>query len=193
MSEKTIELQVPLLLPGVEVEDDACLNRLEAALTNQKGLKRVHVEREKHPPELCVHYDPESLSLADVRRLAERAGAQIVDRYHHQVFPLEGMDCSDCVKVIEHGIGRMDGVLAVNVNYASQKMRVEFDAEKIDRGAIAKRVRGLGYTIPESGLPSWLHDNREVLSSLAAGLLLIIGWAGETFLGLPHLAAVSLY
>ena len=193
MAEKTIELQVPLLLPGVEAEDDACLNRLESALENQKGLTRAHVEREKHPPELCVHYDPESLSLADVRRLAERAGARIVNRYHHDLLTVEGMDCSDCVTVIEHGVGRMDGVLAVNVNYASQKMRVEFDAEKTDRGAIKKRIRGLGYVVPEIGLRSWLYNNREVLSSLGAGLLLVIGWAGETFLGLPHLAAVGLY
>src|SRR5438093_12401349 len=110
MAEKTIELQVPLLLPGVEAEDDACLNRLESALENQKGLTRAHVEREKRPPELCVHYDPETLSLADVRRLAERAGARIVNRYHHDLLTVEGMDCSDCVTVIEHGVGRMDGV-----------------------------------------------------------------------------------
>ena len=140
-----------------------------------------------------MHYDPEALSLADVRRLAERAGAQIVNRYHHDLLTVEGMDCSDCVTVIEHGVGRMEGVLAVNVNYPAQKMRVEFDTQKTDRAAIKKRIRGLGYTVPDVGLRSWLYSNREVLTSLAAGLLLIIGWAGETFLGLPHLAAVSLY
>jgi hypothetical protein len=43
-AEQTIELEVPLLLPGVEAEDDACLRRLEAALENQAGLTRAHVE-----------------------------------------------------------------------------------------------------------------------------------------------------
>ncbi len=122
MSEKTIELEIPLLLPGVEDEADSCLARLEAALRNQKGLNRIHLERDKHPVALCLHYDPNVVSLADVKRLAERAGASIVNRYHHALLTIEDMDCSDCVKVIEHSVGRMEGVLAVNVNYAAQKI-----------------------------------------------------------------------
>jgi Cd2+/Zn2+-exporting ATPase len=193
MTEQTIELEVPLLLPGVETEDDACLKRLEAALGDRQGLNRAHIERTKQPPALCLHYDPELVSLADVKRLAERAGARIVNRYHHDVLTVEGMDCSDCIKVIEHGVGRMDGILAVNVNYASQKMRVEFDAEKTSRSAIEKRVRGLGYAVATGGMRSWYQANRELLFSLVAGLFLLIGWLGESFFGLPHLAAVVLY
>ncbi len=193
MSEKTIELDIPLLLPGVEVEDDACLARLESAMQNQKGLTRAHLEHDKKPVALCLHYDPNVLSLADVKRLAERAGAQIANRYHHNVVTVEGMDCSDCARVIEHSVGRMEGVLAVNVNYAAQKMRVEFDSQKTSPGAIEKRVQSLGYTLPTTGLRSWYQENREILFSLTAGLLLLIGWLGETFFGLPALAAWGLY
>lgn len=193
MSEKTLELDIPLLLPGVEADDDACLNRLEAALQNQKGLRRAHLERDKRPACLCLHYDPDAITLADVKRLAERAGAQIVNRYHHELIPIEGMDCSDCVKVIEHGMGRMEGVLAVNVNYATQKMRVEYDTQKVNRAALEKRVRGLGYTIPTEGLQSWYQENREILFSILAGTLVAVGWIGETFFGLPALAATGLY
>ena len=193
MSEKTVELEVPLLLPGVDAEDDACLDRLETALQNQKGLKRAHLERDKRPAALCLHYDPETLSLAEVKRMAERAGAQIVDRYRHDLLTVEGMDCSDCVKVLEHGVGRLDGVLAVNVNYASQKMRVEFDTQKTNRGAIEKRVNGLGYKVPDEGIKSWYGENREVVFSLLSGLLLLIGWLGERFMGLPPLGATVFY
>ena len=133
MTEETIELEIPLLLPGVEAEDDACLARLETALQSQKGFQRAHLERDKRPVTLCLHYDPDILSLADVKQLAERAGVSIVNRYHHAMITVEGMDCSDCITVIEHAVGRMEGVLAVNVNYATQKMRVEFDTQKINR------------------------------------------------------------
>ena len=193
MTEKTIELEIPLLLPGVEGGRDGCLDRLEAALQHQKGLQRAHLERDKSPVVLCLHYDPHVLSLADVKRLAKRAGASIVNRYHHELIAIEGMDCSDCVTVIEHGIGRMEGVLAVNVNYAAQKMRVEYDAQKIDRGGIEKRVRSLGYTIPPAGLQSWYQENRELLFSLTSGLLLLIGWLGETFFGIPQPVSIGLY
>ena len=131
--EKTIELEIPLLLPDVKDEQDECLNRLEASFQNQKGILRAHLEREKSPVDLCLHYDPNLLTLSDVKRLAERAGAQIINRFHHESVPIEGMDCSDCARVIEHSLGRMDGVLSVNVNYPAEKMWVEFDNQKVNR------------------------------------------------------------
>lgn len=193
MKEEAIELEIPLLLPGVEAEDDACLARLETALQNHKGLERAHLERDKRPVTLCLHYDPDILSIADVKRLAERAGVGIVNRYHHAMLTVEGMDCSDCVTVIEHGVGRMDGVLAVNVNYASQKMRVEFDAQIINQRAIEKRVREMGYSIPTGALRTWYQQNRELLFSIASGVFLLIGWLGDTFFGLPMPVATGFY
>jgi len=120
-TEKTIELEIPILLPGVENDHDECLTRLENTLNHHRGITRAHLEHEKSPLDLCLHYDPNLLSLTDVKRIAEKAGAQIVNRYHHDSIPIEGMDCSDCVVVLEHSVGRLDGVLSVNVNYAAEK------------------------------------------------------------------------
>ncbi|MCL4465516.1 MAG: heavy metal translocating P-type ATPase, partial [Chloroflexi bacterium] len=125
--------------------------------------------------------------------LVERAGASVTNRYHHALIPIEGMDCSDCVKVIEHGVARMEGVLAVSVNYPLQKMRVEYDSKVTHQSAIEKRVRGLGYTIPPQGLRSWYQQNGELLLAVASGLLLAAGWTGEAFLGLPPLVATGLF
>jgi Cd2+/Zn2+-exporting ATPase len=191
--ENTIELEIPLLLPGVEDEQDECLRRLEISLQGQKGISRAHLERDKSPVDLCLHYDPNAISLTQVKRLAERSGAQIINRFHHTLVPIEGMDCSDCARVIEHSVGRMEGVLTVSVNYASQKMNVEFDQHKTDRAAIEKRVRSLGYEIPVEGFRSWYKENRELLFSLTAGLLVLTGWVGLTFTGLPSPAATAFY
>lgn len=191
--ERTVELEIPLLLPGLDDNCAGCLARLEMALQNQKGLQRAHLERERQPPTLCLHYEPDVISLADVRRLAERAGAKIANRYHHIMLPIEGMDCSDCARVIEHSVGRMEGILTVNVNYAAQKIRLEYDKQKIDQAAIEKRVRSLGYEIPVNGLRSWYRENREILFSLFAGLLLLLGWLGGRFLGFPALLSTGLY
>lgn len=193
MTEKTIELEIPLLLPGVEDEQDKCLSRLETSLQNQKGIQRSHLEREKTPVDLCLHYDPNILSLADVKRLARRAGADIINRYHHEIINIEGMDCSDCALVIEHSIGRLEGVVNVAVNYPAQKMRLEYDVHKTDRKSVEKRVRSLGYQIPVGGVQSWYQKNRELIFSLTAGLLLLVGWFGQNNLGLPTPAAVILF
>ena len=191
--EKTIELEIPLLMPGVENDKDQCLSRLEASFQNYKGIIRAHIERDKSPVGLCLHYDPNLLTLSDVKRLAERAGAQIINRFHHESIPIENMDCSDCSLVIEHSVGRMEGVLSVNVNYPAEKMWIEYDNQKVNRASIEKRVRSLGYEIPVEGLQSWYKENREIVFSLIAGLLVLIGWLGQTFWGLPVIAATALY
>lgn len=191
--EKTIELNIPLLLPDLEDEKDHCLARLEASLQNRKGILKAHLEREKPPVDLCLHYDPDQLTLEEVQRIARRAGAQIASRFHHATIPIQGMDCSDCALVIEHSVGRMEGVLDASVNYAAEKMKVEFDRQKVDRGDIEKRVRSLGYTVPVGGLRGWTLENWELLFSLDAGILLLIGWAGGTFFGLPRWIAIACY
>ncbi len=191
--EQTLELDIPLLLPGVENEKDECLARLEKALQSHKGILRAHLEREKSPVDLCLHYDPNALTLAEVKRIAERAGAQIVNRFHHASIAIEGMDCSDCVTVIEHSVKRLDGVLAVNVNYPAEKMWVEYDNQKTSRAGIEKRVRSLGYEIPLDQFQARLQENRELLFSLAAGLLVLIGWVGAALWGFPALLSTGLY
>ncbi|MCZ2122937.1 MAG: cadmium-translocating P-type ATPase, partial [Anaerolineales bacterium] len=191
--EQTIDIDIPLLLPGVENEKDECLTRLEAAFQGKKGIIRAHVERDKSPIDLCLHYDPNLLTLSDVKRLAELAGAQIVNRYHHESIPIENMDCSDCSLVIEHSVGRMDGVLSVNVNYPTEKMWIEYDNHKVNRAAIEKRVRSLGYQIPLNEFQARLQENRELLFSLLSGLFLLIGWLGVTFFSFPTYLSIGLF
>ncbi len=191
--ENTIELDIPLLLPGIENEKDECLNRLETSFQNHKGILRAHLEREKSPVDLCLHYDPNLLSLSEVKRIAQQAGAKIINRFHHDSIAIENMDCSDCSLVIEHSVGRMDGVLSVNVNYPTEKMWVEYDSQKITRSHIEKRVRSLGYQIPLNGMQARIQENRELIFSLLSGLSLLIGWLGETFFGFPSFLSIGFY
>ncbi len=193
MTEKTLELEIQMLLPGVEDERDGCVERLEAALRQRKGILHSHIELDKDPAQLCLHYDPAVVSIDDVRRMAEREGAGILNRYHHERLTVEGMDCSDCALVLEHSIERMDGVLDANVSYAAQTMFVEFDARRVSRRAIERRVAQLGYRVPAEGVRSWYQENRELIFSLAGGALLLLGWVGERFLGWPSLAATALF
>ena len=192
-NEKTIELQVPRLLPGIEDHNDGCLGRLEASFQGRKGISRAHLEREKTPVDLCLHYDPELLSTEQVERMAVKVGKQIVRHYHHLLLPIEGMDCTDCAKVIAHSLERMDGVLAVSVNYDAQNLRVEYDRRRIDRKAIESRIRSLGYEIPVGGLKNWYRENQELLFCALAGVLVLSGWLGQTFFGLNVWIATGLY
>jgi Cd2+/Zn2+-exporting ATPase len=193
MQERTIELEVPLLLPGVDGDEDACLERLTTALNSRRGIIRAHMKREFQPVQLCLHYNPALVSIDDVRRMADRAGAAITDRYLHEMIYIEDMDCSDCALVLEHSLARMHGVLAVRVNYAAQTMFIEYDARATNRRSIERRVAQLGYNIPEEGVRNWFRENRELLFGISSGLFLLLGWLTERLLSLPLAANMALY
>ncbi|KAA0220285.1 cadmium-translocating P-type ATPase [candidate division KSB1 bacterium] len=192
--EKELQLEIPLLLPQVEDEKDQCVERLLERVWSQRGIVQAHVERKNGEACFCLHYDPNLVSLNQVRRLAERAGAEVTERYKHETFRITDMDCGDCAASIEHILGRVDGILTVAVNYAAEKMRVEYDSAKITREKIVQRVQALNYQIQKPEKPeNWLQRNWELVLSLLSGVFLATAYFGETFFALPKTAALALY
>ncbi|UCD99491.1 MAG: cation-translocating P-type ATPase, partial [Chloroflexota bacterium] len=185
MDEKTLQLEIPLLIPGLTNKHDNCLDRLEKALGHQKGILRAHIEDQQDPLILCLHYNPSLISIENVQRIAEHTGAKIANRYRHVAIPVEGMDCSDCVTVLEHSLNRIEGVLDVQASYTAQRILLEFDSKIANQGVIERRIQHLGYHVQEDGSRKWYLENRALIFSIAAGLALLIGWLGEQFFGFP--------
>lgn len=185
MEEKTLELEIPVLIPGLTNHQDPCLERLESALQHQRGILRAHVEGDKDPQILCLHFNPSITTIEDVQRIADRAGAKIANRYRHEVIPVEGMDCSDCVTVLEHSLARLEGVLDVSASYTAQKVFVEFDSKATNRSAIERRIKSLGYYVPQDGPRKWYFENRGLVFSLAGGAMLLLGVISESLTNFP--------
>ncbi len=131
--------------------------------------------------------------MAMVRRWAELAGAEISDRYRHETLRLTGMDCGDCAGSIEHLLGRLPGVVEVAVSYASERMRIEYDATTTSHDEIVERVRWMGYRIEEEVEQSWAARNRELAMALLCGGLLLLGLAVSALPGLPPLVPIVFY
>jgi Cd2+/Zn2+-exporting ATPase len=53
-------------------------------LQHHKGILRAHVEHEKVPQQLCIHYDPNLVPLTAVERIAQEAGSDFTARYRHE-------------------------------------------------------------------------------------------------------------
>ncbi|MHB8964781.1 MAG: heavy metal translocating P-type ATPase, partial [Coriobacteriia bacterium] len=60
-------------------------------------------------------------------------------------FAVTGMTCASCVAVIEKVVGRMPGVVAVNVNLATEKLVVVHDPAAVTAEEIATLVDSTGY------------------------------------------------
>ncbi len=61
-------------------------------------------------------------------------------------FPIIGMHCASCAKLIERQLQRTPGVRAASVNYGSEQATVEFDEKAGSLKAIGKAVKSAGYT-----------------------------------------------
>ncbi len=55
------------------------------------------------------------------------------------------MHCASCVRVIERAVKRIDGVVACNVNLATEQATVTFDKSKVTKDHIASAVKNVGY------------------------------------------------
>lgn len=179
MNEQTIGLDLSTLLPGIDLQDDDCINRLQTALQNVEGIHRAHQSDYDSTKEICLHFDPSIVSIHDVQSFAEEESAKLTKRFGHAVIPIEGMDCSDCAFVLKHTLEHMNGVMKLDVSFAEQQVRIEFDSQQIDQKSIENRIRRLGYSIPLSRLRRFMVQNQLLLLSSIAGLSMIVGWIGE--------------
>jgi Cd2+/Zn2+-exporting ATPase len=187
-----LKLEIPVLLPQ---NDDCveCVERLQEALHLRKGIEEAHVDQSSEPAHLCLHYDPNLITLPQVERHARQEGIAVSQRYRHRQLQVEGMDCAECALKLEKGVGRLDGVLHTAVDFASATMMVEYDVDQVEQSDIAQRVRRLGYAvrepeaaaIPEAGpgglrgLWSFVKKRRRDLLTMTAGVLIALAFVSQ--------------
>ena len=58
---------------------------------------------------------------------------------------VEGMHCASCSTLITRALKKTPGVVAVNVNYASRKARVEYDESQTDEQKLVALITSKGY------------------------------------------------
>ncbi|MCL5784194.1 MAG: heavy metal translocating P-type ATPase [Patescibacteria group bacterium] len=110
-----------------------------------------------------------------------------------KTFPIKGMHCASCVRVIEKALSRVEGVSAATVNLAMEKASVEYDSDKVADQDLASAVANVGY---KAELEEVVKDEdqqkaekqkelnklrNKVIFSLLLGTTVIAG----AFLGLP--------
>ena len=64
----------------------------------------------------------------------------------HTTLRAEGFSCPSCVAKVEKQVGRLDGVTAVTVHFASARIEVEHDASTVGVDDLVAAVAKAGYT-----------------------------------------------
>lgn len=213
-----LKLDLPLILPEIDARD-GCIKLLTDRLAATKGIEEAHIIRDNGTAQLCLHYDPNLLTLGTVERLAQETSIQITDRYRHEQIPLARMDSADAAITLTQTLETLPGMLHAQVNYAAGLAFVAYDSQVVARPAIEQAMRGMGFNVlPSTGaesepepatdkdehdghdhgsapafLPHWMQERWTLLLVALAGLFLLIGWIGETFANLPAAVALIFY
>ncbi len=104
-----------------------------------------------------------------------------------KTYPIKGMHCASCVRVIERSLSKTPGVKEANVNLATEKATVTYDDAECSPAQIASAVSNVGYTalIEQSGADEEVEKEQKlkelqdlkvkVFFSLSIGALLLWG------------------
>ena len=64
-----------------------------------------------------------------------------------ETYPVLGMTCASCVRKIETVLNKTNGVASAAVNFATEKVTIEYDNDKIDLDELQKIVKKIGYEL----------------------------------------------
>ena len=62
---------------------------------------------------------------------------------------ISGMTCAACAKRIEKAVGKLDGVSNASVNFATEKLSIEFDNHSSTMPKIKETIEKVGYGVIE--------------------------------------------
>jgi P-type Cu+ transporter len=66
-----------------------------------------------------------------------------------EILSISGMTCSSCANTIERKVGKIDGVYSAGVNFATEKLIVEFDENRVDIPRVKEEIKKAGYNAVE--------------------------------------------
>jgi Cd2+/Zn2+-exporting ATPase len=196
MAGKT-RLDLNIILPAVPDERDACTARLLDLLRAKTGISEAHLVQGPNERQLCIHFDPQQHSIAEVRELAARAGAELGRRYGHLVISTGSMHARKA-RSVEGKVKGISGVLDANCSPAGS-LNVEFDRKITDEATLRRDLEQAGliraivtskHTPPDTAAtekPSdhddkehshvgLLGERTELAYAAISGLLLLTGW-----------------
>lgn len=64
-----------------------------------------------------------------------------------ETYPVIGMSCASCVRKIETVLNKTDGVVEASVNFATEKLTIEYDNSKLDLKKIEEIIKSIGYEL----------------------------------------------
>ncbi|WP_271397629.1 heavy metal translocating P-type ATPase [Salinicoccus roseus] len=125
----------------------SCAQTVEKATKKLQGVteSNVNLATEK----LNINFDDSAVSIQDIQAAVDKAGYKAITDTEKKTFAITGMTCASCAQTIEKATRKLDGVLESNVNLATEKMNIQYDASTVSVTDIMDAVSNAGYEAHE--------------------------------------------
>lgn len=123
----------------------ACANRIEKGVSKMEGVKEANVNFATET--LNVEYDDSALKQLDIENKVEKLGYKVEKNIESHNYKIEGMTCTACASRVEKVTNKMPGVENAVVNFATEKLSISFDADKVTFGEVKATVEKAGYKL----------------------------------------------
>ena len=123
----------------------ACANRVERVVKKMNGVEEASVNFATET--LSVKFDEAKVAASKIEEIVVKAGYSVRKDMRDYTFKVEGMSCSACANRVERITKKIDGVESANVNFATEKLTVRVDAEKVRYSDIKLAVDKAGFKL----------------------------------------------
>jgi P-type Cu+ transporter len=135
-----------LILPIMGMTCANCSATIERNLRKMPGVADVSVNLANE--KASVTYDPALVGEPQIRALIGDLGYSVATARIE--LPVSGMTCANCSATIERNLKKMPGVVAANVNLATEHATVEFIPTLVGYADIKRKIEDVGYGVIET-------------------------------------------
>ena len=115
---------------------------IDAGLGNYYKQRTAQAEQAGLPPPEIL----EQLKLYDLPEVQADFVETLAEHQREAVLMLHGITCAACVWLIEQQLLRLNGIVSVELNYSTQRARIQWDDSRVKLSDILLRIQQTGYS-----------------------------------------------
>lgn len=127
----------------------SCSTTIQKKLSSLDGIIKAHINIATEKGH--VEYDSNKIDVQAILRGVKDAGYKAIleeEKNTEKVtLKIKGMTCTACANKVEKTLSKIEGIIVANVNFAVEKVSVEYNPQKVRLIDMQKKVSELGYEL----------------------------------------------
>jgi P-type Cu+ transporter len=143
MPDSNVASTTVISLPIKGMSCASCSARIEKKVGELEGVDSIHVNLAAEMA--SIEFDPRKISVIQFPETIKKLGFEVPGIC--KTFPIEGMTCASCVSRVEKKLASLEGVHEVDVNLATEQVRVDYIPALVDYEVLKSALSQVGYQL----------------------------------------------